>query len=143
MFEAHPNTRPSTIFKKHLEAIDGDSFGAGYLTGAGITPNSIQMAASRVRSKHSSMGGIHDDFLKLQKQFEEDNKGKRSLIKRKVPSFVRYPSVSSSSIQIFLTDEVLVRLYHVVCPHAPLYFDATGSLVRSIPWLRNHKNNHK
>ena len=65
VFEAHPNARPSTIFKKRLEAIDGDSFGAGNLTVAGVTPNSIHVAASRVRSKHNSMEGIHDNVLKL------------------------------------------------------------------------------
>ena len=140
---AHPNTRPSSTFKKHLEAIDGDSFGAGSLTGAGVTPNSIHLAASRVRSKHKSMEGIHDDVLKLQKQFEEDSKDEKLLIKKKVPGFVHYPYFSCSGIHIFLTDEALVRLYHVVCPHAPLSFDATGSLVRPIPWLRNHKNNPK
>ena len=115
VFEAHSNTRPSTIFKKYLEATDGDSFGPGNLTGAGVTPYSIYLAASRVRSKHNSMEEIDDDVLKFQEQFEEDDKNEKSLIKKKVSGFVHCPSVSSCGIQIFLTDEALVRLYHVVC----------------------------
>ena len=89
------------------------------------------------------MEGIHGDVLKPQKQFEEDDKDEKSPIKKKVPGFVHYPSVLSSGIQIFLTGEALIRLYHVVCPHLPLYFDATGSLVRPIPRLRYRKNNPK
>lgn len=74
MFEAHTNTRPSTIFKKHLEPIDGGSSGAGNLTGAGVTPNSIHVPASIACSKYNNMERIHDDVLKPQKQFEEDSK---------------------------------------------------------------------
>lgn len=61
------------------------------------------------------MEEIDDDVLKFQEQFEEDDKNEKSLIKKKVSGFVHCPSVSSCGIQIFLTDEALVRLYHVVC----------------------------
>ena len=85
VFEAHTTTRPSTIFKKHLEAIDGDSFGAGNLTGTGVTLNSIHVAASRVCGKYDNMERAHDNVLKLQKQFEEDDKNEKSLIKKNFP----------------------------------------------------------
>ena len=67
VFEAHTNTRPSTVFKKHLEPIDGDSFVVGNLTGAGVTPNSIHVPASIARSKYNNMERMHDDVLKLVK----------------------------------------------------------------------------
>ena len=35
--------------------IDGDSFGAGNLTDADVSPNSIHVAASRVRKKHNTI----------------------------------------------------------------------------------------
>ena len=139
----NPNRKTLYLYNKNMENIDGDSFGAGNLTGAGVTPNSIHVAASRVRKRHNTMDGIINDVLRIQSQLEEDdrlNDGKNS---RKVFGYVHYPSISGSGIQITLTDEVLIRLYHLVAPYSPLYFDATGPVIRAIPWLKNKNGNPK
>ena len=47
--EDNPNRKTIYLYNKNMENIDGDSFGAGNLTGAGVTPNSIHVAASRLR----------------------------------------------------------------------------------------------
>ena len=36
-----------------------------------------------------------------------------------------------------LFDEGLVRLYHLLAPVLTLYFDATGSFISPLPWIRN------
>ena len=75
------------------------------------------------------MDGIINHVLRIQSQLEEDdrlNDGKNS---RKVFGYVHYLSTSSSGIQITLTDEALIRLYHLVAPYSPLYFDATGTVI--------------
>ena len=47
--EGNPNRKNLYLYNENMENIDGDSFGAGNLTGAGVTPNSIHVAASRLR----------------------------------------------------------------------------------------------
>ena len=55
--------------------------------------------------------------------------------------YVYYPSISGSGIQITLTDEALIRLYHLVAPYSPLYFNATGTVFKAIPLLKNRNDN--
>ena len=141
--EDNPNRKTIYLYNKNMENIDGDSFGAGNLTGAGGTPNSIHVAASRVRKRHNSMDGITNDVLRIQSQLEEDDRLNDGKNRRKVFGFVHYPSISSSGIQITLTDKALIRLYHLVAPYSPLYFDATGPVIRAIPWLKNKNDNPK
>ena len=57
--------------------------------------------------------------------------------------YVHYPSISGSGIQITLTDEALIRLYHLVAPYSSLYFDTTGTVIQAIPWLKNKNDNPK
>ena len=117
VLEGNTNSKTLYLYNKNMENIDGDSFGTGNLTGAGVTPNSIHVAASRVRKKHNTMDGIINDVLRIQSQLEEDdrlNNGKNS---RKMFGYVHYPSISGSGIQIRLTDEALIRLYHFLTHH--------------------------
>ena len=122
-----------------MDDIHGDSFGGGNLTGAGVTPNSMHVAASKVKKKHSTMYGITNDVLNIQSELEKVDRlnNVNSKSNRKIFGYVHYPSISSSGIQITLTDEALIRLYHLIAPYAPLYFDATGSVNQPIPWIKN------
>ena len=53
--EDNPNRKTLYLYNKNIANIDGDSFDAGNLTGAGVTPNSIHVAASGVTKKHNTM----------------------------------------------------------------------------------------
>ena len=130
--------------------IDGDSFGAGNLTGADVSPNSIRIIASRVRKKHNTIYyantqyyGLINDVLRMQSQLEEDGRLNDSNNSRKVFGYVHYPLISRSGIQITLTDEALIRLYHLAVPCSPLYFGVTGTAIRAIPWLKDKNDNPK
>ena len=54
--------------------------------------------------------------------------------------FIQQLSISHSGISITLFDEPLVRLYHTVTPYCTLQVDATGSIIASMPWLKNADN---
>lgn len=102
-----------------MENIDADLFGVGNLTGADVNPNSVHGVASRVRKKHNTIYyantqyyGIISDVLRMQSQLEEDNRLNDSKNSREVFRYIHYPLISRSGIQIKLTDEALIRLYH-------------------------------
>ena len=44
------------------------------------------------------------------------------------------------NIHVTLTDEDLGKFYHFVSQYDALFFDATGSFVSPLPWLRNEKD---
>ena len=51
--------------------------------------------------------------------------------------YIQYPSISHSGLHLSLSDEGLVRLYHLLAPVLTLYFDASGSFISPLPWIRN------
>ena len=56
---------------------------------------------------------------------------------------MHFPSISHSEISVALTDEGLVKFYHFASRYDALFFDATGSFVSPLPWLRNEKDEKK
>ena len=79
----------------------------------------------------------------MQSQLEEDDRLNDSKNSRKVFRYIHYPLISRSGIQITLTDEALIRLYHLAAPYSPLYFGVTGTAIRATQWLKNKNDNPK
>ena len=42
-----------------------------------------------------------------------------------------------------MIDEAIIRPYHLIARYSPLFFDATGTVTRAIPWLKNKNDNLK
>ena len=51
--------------------------------------------------------------------------------------YIQYPSISHSGLHLSLFDVGLVRLYHLLAPVSTLYFEASGSFISPLPWIRN------
>ena len=84
-------------------------------------------------------------YWNLQKEYEIADTERNTTIKpRRVNlGFMQQPSISHSGISVTLFDEPLVRLYHTVAPYCTLQVDATGSIIASMPWLKNADNKPK
>ena len=79
----------------------------------------------------------------LQKQLTDIDKKQFNHKKRKLDGYIHYPSISHFGISVTLTDEGLVKFYHFVSQYDALFFNASGSYVSSLPWLRNKKGEKK
>ena len=53
------------------------------------------------------------------------------------PGYIKYPSISLSGLHLSFFDEGLVTRYHLLAPVLTLYFDASGSFISQLPWIRN------
>ena len=81
--------------------------------------------------------------IELQKELIYLDKKQFDNKKRKLYGYIYYPFIPHSRISITLTDESLVKFYHFVSQNDPLFFDASGSFVSPLPWLRNEKGETK
>ena len=75
----------------------------------------------------------------LQKQLTGIDKKQFNHKKRKLDGYIHYPSISHFGISVTLTDEGLVKFSHFVSQYDALFFNASGSYVSSLPWLKNKK----
>ena len=120
--------KPSTLYRKKIADIEKRSFAGGNRTGAGRSLKSFQNISSKTE--------LQKELIYLDKK-QFDNK------KRKLYGYIYYPFIPHSRISITLTDESLVKFYHFVSQNDPLFFDASGSFVSPLPWLRNEKGETK
>ena len=80
---------------------------------------------------------------KLQKKIIDTKKNQFSNKTRTLYGHIHYPSISHSEISLSDTDEGLAKFYHFVSQYDALFFNATGSFVSPLPWLRNDKDEKK
>ena len=88
----------------------------------------LQKISSKTRKVISSLEYISTEIVKLQEYIIKDEEKQFS-----ATSSFGY----NISLHLSPFDEGLVRLYHLLAPVLTLYFDASGSFISPLPWIRN------
>ena len=132
LFQENTKLKPSTVYRKNLFNLNETTFGAGHRSGVGKSMAALRKISSKARKEISSLEYISTGILKLQEYIIKDKEKQFNATR----SF-GYPSISHSGLHLSLFDEGLVRLYHLLAPVFTLYFDATGSFISPLPWIRN------
>ena len=104
------------------------SFGVGHRHGVGKSMAALQKISSKTRKVISSLEYISTEIVKLQEYIIKDEEKQFS-----ATSSFGY----NISLHLSPFDEGLVRLYHLLAPVLTLYFDASGSFISPLPWIRN------
>eukprot|EP00111_Clytia_hemisphaerica_P004161 TCONS_00011901-protein len=136
-------SKPSIAYRDKLASMDPLQFASGNRDGLGVGLKSFQNIASKVHKERDELNNMNNNICALQKRFVDEDKERDVLKKKKVYGYIHYPSLSDSGISLTMTDEGLVRYYHKVAPLDVLFFDASGSFVSGVPWLKNKKNKKK
>ena len=75
----------------------------------------------------SSLEYISTEILKLREYIIKDEE--KQFNATSSFGYIQYPSISHSGLHLPLSEEGLVRLYHLLAPVLTLYFDASGSFI--------------
>ena len=142
-FIADSKLKPSTLYRKKIADIEKRSFAGGNRTVAGRSLKSFQNISSKTAISPDSLKSLVQRVIELQKELIYLDKKQFDNKKRKLYGYIYYPFIPHSRISITLTDESLVKFYHFVSQNDPLFFDASGSFVSPLPWLRNEKGETK
>ena len=141
LFQENTKLKPSTAYRKNLFNLNETSFGAGHRSGVGKSMAALQKISSKARKEISSFEYISADILKLQEHIIKDEE--KQFNATSSFGYIQYPSISHSGIHLSLFDEGLVRLYHLLAPVLILYFDASGSFISPLPWIRSKDDKPK
>ena len=128
MFQELTKLKLSTLFRKNLFNLNETSFGVGHKRGVGKSMAALQKISSKTRKEISSLEYISTEIVKLQEHVIKDEEKQFS-----ATSSFGY----NISLHLSPFDEGLVRLYHLLAPVLTLYFDASGSFISPLPWIRN------
>ena len=128
LFQENTKLKPSTVYRKNLFNLNETSFGAGHRSGVGKSMAALQKISSKTRKVISSLEYISTEIVKLQEYIIKDEEKQFS-----ATSSFGY----NISLHLSPFDEGLVRLYHLLAPVLTLYFDASGSFISPLPWIRN------
>ena len=128
-FTANSKLKPSTLYRKKIMILKTDHFP--------LDIDQVQVDHLRVSKIYHQKTLYHAILLipLCKKQFV--NK------KRKLYGYINFQSISHSKISVTLTDKGLLKFYYFVSQYDALFFDATGSFVSPLSWLRNEKDEMK
>ena len=141
LFHENTKLKPSTVYRKKLFNLNKTSFGAGHRSGVGKSMAALQKISSKARKEISSLEYISTEILKLQEYIIKDEE--KQFNATSSFGYIQYPSISHSGIHLSRFDEGLVRLYHLLAPVLILYFDASGSFISPLPWIRSKDDKPK
>ena len=92
------------------------SFGADHRSGFGKSMAALQKISSKARKEISSLEYISTEILKLQEYIIKDEEKQHNATSSF--GYIQYP-------------------FHLLAPVLTLYFDASGSFISPLPWIRN------
>ena len=141
MFQELTKLKLITLFRKNLFNLNETSFGVGHRRGVDKSMAALQKISSKTRKEISSLEYISTEILKLQEYIIKDEE--KQFNATSSFGYIQYPSISHSGLHLPLSEEGLVRLYHLLAPVLTLYFDASGSFISPLPWIRIKMANQK